>query len=432
MNIDGSNVVKIASSDDGLDNISHHCWSPDSQWLAFKAWEDEARKKGEDDCGARIFKAKVDGSVLTKLSPEPENLPEGWGEEYGQNWPQWSPDGKWISTSICTNSDYNYKKLAIMDANGGNLQAVMEQDGEDDGDIYDCISPHFSWSPDSNWLVYVMDACESYSYTALCMSNIYNGDFYQLTKGWYDSQPRWSPAANGKPGSILFKSDNDSMYRKEGGNGLFLLNLAPWALDSVAASGRTDFSGCGSTSWAPAGICMNVTLGAGCEEPFFIGALYEGNPTPSALDGTFWDIYCPYPANVISTTLGLYFNGYFPDMSFYWYDEDAKSWAGLDPAMLEVAEGIYEKAGITYTAVVSMTLTADTTPSLSQLDGTVFAAGTLPEEEEVYPWAGKDNDTLNCFVKSLDTPLKTALPYGAAFMILLLGFGAFFKRAVRE
>ncbi|SHJ60330.1 WD40-like Beta Propeller Repeat [Desulfatibacillum alkenivorans DSM 16219] len=419
MDIDGANVKDVAAYNDGIVDISHHCWSPDSKWVCFKACDESV---GD----ARIFKVKADGTAApVKLSPADDAMPAAWNDWFCQNWPRWSPDGKWISTSLYTGENYNDKKIVIMDSNGQNMKTIMEQDGDDDGDNYDWIHQSGTWSPDSKWLVYSMDTVAEGD-TALCISNVDSGAFYQLTKDYEDCQPRWSPNPKSKPGSILFK-------RHSVGDGLFLLNLAPWALDEISASGRTDFKDCGSTSWSQAGICLDVDLGAGGEEPIFIGALYDGNPTPQDFDGTFWDLYCPDPTNVVSVTLGLYFNGYHSGMDVYWFDEDLNNWDALDPLLYEVTEGLYLRSGITYTAVISMTITTVTTPSLDQLTGTVFAAGSVPEDETENIWAGKDSDSvLMCFVKSLDGRKTRVAPYALLFLGSAMGFAFLYRRASRK
>ncbi|MBI9076928.1 MAG: PD40 domain-containing protein [Desulfatibacillum sp.] len=419
MGIDGTNPVHVAGGSDGLINVSHHVWAPNSQWIAFKA----AEASGTGD--ARIFKVKADGTGLTKLSPADDAMPAAWGGWFCQNWPRWSPDGKWIATYLDTYADYDYKQIIIQDSNGANMGTVMAQDGDNDGDNFDCVSPHFSWSPDSNWIVYSMET-ELEGDTALCMSNINTGDFYQLTKDYSDGQARWSPDPKGKPGRILFKGEIDK-NAKSGGSGLYILNLAPWALDAIAGSGRTSFSSCGYTSWDEAGIDLSVNLGAGMEEPFFIGALYEDNPTPRQMSGVFWDLYCPDPTNVVTATVGLYFNGYKGDTSFYWFNEDRNIWAAINAYMYQVTQGIYEKAGITYTTVVSITLTADSSPSLSDMTGTVFAAGTITAED-FRAWAKDDDNFLDCFVKTVDAGHANALPFGLFFLALALCAGAYCKR----
>lgn len=412
MNIDGSNPVKVAGGN-GLTEISHHVWGPAGQWLAFKATEEN----GSGD--ARIFKVKADGTGLAKVSPEDGKMPPEWNDFFCQNWPAWSPDGKWIAASTLTGADYGYKAVMIMDPDGGEMKTVMAQDGDNDGDDYDWIHSGVSWSPNSRWVTYSMDTISN---TVICASNIYTDGFLQLTDVYDACQPRWSPDPMAKPGRILYKSAG--RHPGGGANELFVVNPAPWALDEVDGSGRNVFDGGGTADWGGAGMKLQVQTGAGGEAPLFIGARYVENPTPELLGGSFWDLYCPDPANVVTATLTLYFNNYQSNTRYMWFDEDAGFWKTLSRDMYEVTQGPFTVSGVQYNAAIVITITDSTIPDLNQLKGTVFSTSTIAETYQEAIKKHNDGE-LDCFVKTVSGS-QDKWPF---FAILALGLSLFIRRA---
>ncbi len=75
MDVDGSNVVKIA--DDPAGSEFDGAWSPDGDWVVYR---DSTRGINDDD---EIFIARADGTDRRNLTKDPAN---DWG-------PDWSPDG---------------------------------------------------------------------------------------------------------------------------------------------------------------------------------------------------------------------------------------------------------------------------------------------------------------------------------------------------
>lgn len=67
-----------------------------------------------------------------------------------------------------------------------------------------------AWSPDSQWIAYrkKYDDGGSTRYNALFIVNIATKATYQLTTGYDDYNPFWSPAGN----QILFHDRQDSSY----------------------------------------------------------------------------------------------------------------------------------------------------------------------------------------------------------------------------
>lgn len=406
MNINGTNPVLVSGA---LEACGKHSWGPGSQWVIFKAYDEEFNN-------SRIYKAKADGTEIVKLSPANVDVPDDWGDDWCQTWPAWSPDGKWISCRTHLDSGFNQSKLSIMDTDGNNSRVIEEQDGDDDGDNYDWVHAQSSWSPDSRWLSYRMT--DQDGYYVLCIRNIYDDRFFQLTKEHDEYRHWWSPDPNKGPGSIVFK-DEGSDYSRDNGwaddrdDDILVLNLAPWALDNTKGSGRHVFTECASINWDDAAMLLGVNLGDSCgeETPLFIGALYAGNPTPQTVGGTFWDLYCPDPTNVVTVTMTTYFNNYGGSTNYVWYDYDAKAWRTLNPAMYEVGKGSFVVGVITYTAALTITITADTTPGLDQLGGTVFGATT--PEETLAALIKKHNEG-ECFVNAAATNRQ-----GGIYLILL-------------
>ena len=75
MDVDGSNVVKVAGDPTGSEFDG--AWSPDGEWVVYR---DSTRGINEDD---EIFVARADGSEPRNITNNPAN---DWG-------PDWSPDG---------------------------------------------------------------------------------------------------------------------------------------------------------------------------------------------------------------------------------------------------------------------------------------------------------------------------------------------------
>ena len=104
MDVDGSNVIKVA--DDPAGSEFDGAWSPDGEWVVYR---DSTRGINDDD---EVFIARADGSERRNLTNDPAN---DWG-------PDWSPDG----STIAFNSDRGGGRLRgyLVDPDGGNLRQL--------------------------------------------------------------------------------------------------------------------------------------------------------------------------------------------------------------------------------------------------------------------------------------------------------------------
>ena len=124
MDVDGSNVVKVAGDPAGPEFDG--AFSPDSEWVVYR---DSTRGVNDDD---EIFVARADGSERRNITNDPAN---DWG-------PDWSPDGR----TIVFNSDRDGGRLRgyLVDPDGSNLRAL-----EIDGWV-----EYPSFSPDGTQIVF--------------------------------------------------------------------------------------------------------------------------------------------------------------------------------------------------------------------------------------------------------------------------------------
>jgi len=192
-----------------ISDSTKHSWSPDSQWVLFNGWE-------SDGDGCRIFKAKADGTAVTKLSDENSTITFADESTFTadwkcENWAFWSPDGEWIAYHVrygTEQSDY-YSTLSIMKPDGSQKQHLVVQGYNDtDGDDWDWVCGPKSWGPDSEWIAFKMNGLEEIS---IFMVNIYTREIIQLTEDFYDYRHWWSPDGD----KILFR-DYGYQSRDEG------------------------------------------------------------------------------------------------------------------------------------------------------------------------------------------------------------------------
>ena len=173
MDVDGSNVVTIASNPAGSEFDG--AWSPDGEWVVYR---DSTRGMNVDD---EIFIARADGSERRNLTNDPAN---DWG-------PDWSPDG----TTIVFNSDRG----------GGAIRGwFVNPDGSDLRPVgVDAWFEYPSWSPDGTRIVFEGATGATYETFVL---DIASGAVTQLTTApGDDSWPVWSPDGS----LIAFSSERD-------------------------------------------------------------------------------------------------------------------------------------------------------------------------------------------------------------------------------
>ncbi len=173
MDVDGSNVVRVASDPSGAEFDG--AWSPDGQWVVYR---DSTRGINVDD---EIFIARADGSEKRNLTNNPAN---DWG-------PDWSPDG----ATIAFNSDRD----------GGAIRGyTVNVDGSDLRLIpIDGWVEYPAFSPGGRQLVYEGAIGGSYE---VFVADIETGERTQLTTApGNDGWPVWSPDGR----TIAFTSERD-------------------------------------------------------------------------------------------------------------------------------------------------------------------------------------------------------------------------------
>ena len=173
MDVDGSNVVQVASDPAGSEFDA--AWSPDGEWVVYR---DSTRGINVDD---EIFIARADGSAQRNLTANPAN---DWG-------PDWSPDG----TTIVFNSDRDGVAIRgyTINADGSNLRRLP----------IDGWVEYPSFSPDGSRIVYESAIGSNYE---IVVADVATGERLQLTSApGGDGWPVWSPDGR----TIAFTSERD-------------------------------------------------------------------------------------------------------------------------------------------------------------------------------------------------------------------------------
>ncbi len=176
----GAHVVSVSIQVD----YPHYSWSPDSQWLAYQ---------GSEGGQKWIYKARVDGTEnipLTKLSMiiDPQT----------HSWPSWSPDGDKIAYLWSGDGLLEHKDAIKIITTDGLLLQTLDSVIRPLADYTLGLYGPFSWSPDSQWITYIKQGGGD---KAIFIVNVEDpGQKTQLTTGYTDNTPIWSPAG----GHILF------------------------------------------------------------------------------------------------------------------------------------------------------------------------------------------------------------------------------------
>lgn len=147
-------------------------WSPDGKWIAFIS-----DKTGEDELWA-----------VNPLGGEPIQLTtEGDNYKYA---PLWSPDSKKLAWSD------RKQRLRILDVDARKVTEVAQSP------VFELRD--FSWSPDSQWLVFSQPTPNGYS--KITLFGLADGKLTDVTDAWYDAS---SPVFSGDGKYLFFTSRRD-------------------------------------------------------------------------------------------------------------------------------------------------------------------------------------------------------------------------------
>ncbi len=173
MDVDGSNVVKIAADPAGPEFDG--AWSPDGKSVVYR---DSTRGINDND---EIFVAAADGSERRNITNDPAN---DWG-------PDWSADG----STIVFNSDRDGGQIRsyLVHPDGSNVRAIDT----------DAWTEYPSFSPDGTAITFMGHEAGDYE---IYSADVATGEIRQLTDNASgDGWPVWSPDGT----SIAFTTERD-------------------------------------------------------------------------------------------------------------------------------------------------------------------------------------------------------------------------------
>jgi serine/threonine protein kinase len=160
------------------------CWSPDGKWLAYASDED-----GNMD----IWKRPISGGKAIKLTSSP----------FSETQPAWSPDGRMIAYW----SEENGGGIYIIPSEGGTSTRIID------------FGANPTWSPDSKQLAFYGDG-------AIYITSV-NGGKAQLLIGGISSSPYITWSSNGELIIFWHRTQGDICTIPVRGGKLTLLNLIP-------------------------------------------------------------------------------------------------------------------------------------------------------------------------------------------------------------
>jgi TolB protein len=168
-NPDGTGIVKLTNVRDGVYDQNPD-WAPDGSKVVFQRDSDLACGQ---PCIQGIYTVNPDGTQLTRLTPNNHEI--YWAD------PAFSPDGNRIALK-CNGCLGSAGGLFVMDANGGNLIQVTNDDSDE-----------VQWSPDGTHFVFQLDRASDGS-TAIFTVRLDGADVHRLTPWQLDGEhPDWSP-----------------------------------------------------------------------------------------------------------------------------------------------------------------------------------------------------------------------------------------------
>jgi len=211
MDIDGTNNTKVSefATVPPVGSFRSYCWSPDSTKVAFPSYF-------SGETAYKIITVGSDGNSTSKVGSDTVGLNE--------KIPSWSPDGSKIAY-IAQSGATSY--LIQIDNDGSNPETLVQE--VNTTGVWGTIQKQISWSPDSKWVVYAKNE-RSTGYSTIFIVNRHTGEDIQLTNGYEDNWPIWSPDGR----NILFHDSGYSTTRDSSGYAdLLLLKLIPRYLSAV-------------------------------------------------------------------------------------------------------------------------------------------------------------------------------------------------------
>jgi TolB protein len=154
-------------------------WSPDGKRLAF-SFVKTAPNQGD----VEVYTIDADGQNLQPLATSPGKLTH-------EEWPAWSPDGKWVAFSSTRDGN---QELYLARPDGSELRRLTS-----DG----AIDSHPAWSPDGKSIAF---ATGRYGDMELALLDVAELKVQRLTASQgLDDYPAWSPDGT----RIAFTSNRD-------------------------------------------------------------------------------------------------------------------------------------------------------------------------------------------------------------------------------
>lgn len=209
---DETNVSRNSAPDDEPD------WSPDGQQIVFFS--------DRDALGANLYVMDADGGDARRITDGGADVS-----------PKWSPDGKCIAFS-------RGGVLSVMNADGSNLQVIMQPQPVQT--VEPCRAGSFvgGWSPDGQRLVYYSALIRPGGENTfwVCAMDADGSNITVLVeapKGQLHAEPVWSPDGR----RIAFRDDRDGNYD------IYVLDLETGEEINVSDSPAADIE----PAWSPDG-----------------------------------------------------------------------------------------------------------------------------------------------------------------------------------